>query len=268
MLPEFHVFFNDQIDNDFNTLFNALPLGREYTAAGVPGSFYGRLFPKSSMNLMHCSTSLHWLKRVPQEVTRRDSPSWNKGRITYVKSSIPVVNAFRDQFSNDLKDFLKARSVELAPGGLLAILMMARPDDTLPPDAIYMQMFECLGDALVDAVKEGVIGEDLADSFNIPIFIPSKSEVKEVISSNNSLSIEMFQEIHYPKIPKTPGHSQMLSIHGRAILEGIVSEHFGPKLTDEIFERYPKKLKSFIETPYCARIDKQVNLFLLLKRRG
>ena len=37
-LPEFQVFFNDHILNDFNTLFSSLPPNREYYAAGVPGS--------------------------------------------------------------------------------------------------------------------------------------------------------------------------------------------------------------------------------------
>ncbi|KAG7973767.1 hypothetical protein I3843_06G013500 [Carya illinoinensis] len=41
--PEFHVFFNDHVGNDFNTLFKTLPFDRQYMAAGVPGSFHGRL---------------------------------------------------------------------------------------------------------------------------------------------------------------------------------------------------------------------------------
>ena len=42
---EFQVFFNDVTANDFNTLFKTLPSYRKYLAAGVPGTFYGRLFP-------------------------------------------------------------------------------------------------------------------------------------------------------------------------------------------------------------------------------
>jgi len=39
-LPEFQVFFNDHVSNDFNTLFASLPLDRQYYAAAVAGSFY------------------------------------------------------------------------------------------------------------------------------------------------------------------------------------------------------------------------------------
>ncbi|XP_059281478.1 loganic acid O-methyltransferase-like isoform X2 [Lycium ferocissimum] len=40
-IPEFQVFFNDHITNDFNTLFQSLPVDRSYYAFGVPGSFHG-----------------------------------------------------------------------------------------------------------------------------------------------------------------------------------------------------------------------------------
>ncbi|XP_028804076.1 probable S-adenosylmethionine-dependent methyltransferase At5g37970 [Neltuma alba] len=41
---EFQVFFNDHVDNDFNTLFKFFPEDKKYYAAAVPGSFHGRLF--------------------------------------------------------------------------------------------------------------------------------------------------------------------------------------------------------------------------------
>lgn len=62
--PEFQVFFNDHVDNDFNILFRTLPPARKYFAAGVPGSFYSRVFPKASLHFVHCSYALHWLSKV------------------------------------------------------------------------------------------------------------------------------------------------------------------------------------------------------------
>ena len=70
-LPELQVFFNDQDSNDFNTLFKTLPSNRKYFAAGVPGSFYGRLFPRSSLYFIHSSASLNWISKVPKEITDR-----------------------------------------------------------------------------------------------------------------------------------------------------------------------------------------------------
>lgn len=167
-LPEFQVFFNDHVANDFNTLFKAFPNDRTYMAAGVPGSFHGRLFPKASMNLMHSSFAVQWLTRVPQEVTKEVSPAWNKGRITYARSeSSKVEEAYAAQFARDMKAFFTARSAELADDGLLAILMPCRPEPSLPSESTLMNILECLGDALADMVKEVKARLKLSTNINL-----------------------------------------------------------------------------------------------------
>lgn len=76
--PEFSAFFSDLPSNDFNTLFQLLPPHggdsmeeclasdnhRSYFAAGVPGSFYRRLFPAKSVDVFYSAFSLHWLSQV------------------------------------------------------------------------------------------------------------------------------------------------------------------------------------------------------------
>ena len=77
-LPQCQVFFNDLPTSDFNSLFEILPslsvntdyqnekgvVDRSYFAAGVPGSFYGRLFPDKALHFVHSSFGLHWLSQV------------------------------------------------------------------------------------------------------------------------------------------------------------------------------------------------------------
>lgn len=66
---ELEVFFSDLPSNDFNTLFRSLDekvkgSSRKYFAAGVPGSFYKRLFPKGELHVVVTMSALQWLSQV------------------------------------------------------------------------------------------------------------------------------------------------------------------------------------------------------------
>ncbi|XP_060195213.1 loganic acid O-methyltransferase-like [Lycium barbarum] len=109
-IPEFQVFFNDHVTNDFNTLFQSLPVDKSYYASGVPGSFHGRLLPSRSIHFAHSSCTIHWLSKCPEELLDDKSPAWNKGLIHYVgASNIEVVNAYVAQFEKDMEMFFKRK---------------------------------------------------------------------------------------------------------------------------------------------------------------
>ena len=152
--PEFQVFFNDQASNDFNQLFTTLPPERRYFASGVPGSFYGRLFPSASLHFVYASHSLQMLSTVPKEVTDRRSPAWNKGRIHYSNSTNEVVKAYEAQYAKDMESFLKARAEEIVQGGLLAFVVPGRPNGAPHSEAFGNRTAELLGSCLIDMVNK------------------------------------------------------------------------------------------------------------------
>lgn len=87
-VPDFLVLFNDHASNDFNTLFASLPPDRPYYAAGVPGSFHGRLFPEASLHVVHSAHPLPWLGKLPEELLDANSPAYNKGRVYYIGAPV------------------------------------------------------------------------------------------------------------------------------------------------------------------------------------
>ncbi|GMN38692.1 hypothetical protein TIFTF001_007921 [Ficus carica] len=263
----FQVFFNDQFTNDFNTLFNSLPPNRNYYACGIPGSFHGLLFPESSIHFIHCSYSLHWLSKVPEQVRDRNSLAWNKGRIHYTNASKHVVEAYASQFAMDMMSFLRARAEELVVGGLMALLVPAVPDVLLPSDTTNGTEKDLLGSCLMDMTKTGLLREEQVDNFNLPMYYTSQSELKAIIERDEHFSIEKMEKLNNPKKHVQMPTVQMRVLYLRAALEGLLVKHFGAEIMDELFKRFSEKVaeSSFFLNP---ENQKSIVLFVLLKRNS
>ncbi|XP_059654706.1 loganic acid O-methyltransferase-like [Cornus florida] len=152
--PEFQVFFNDHASNDFNTLFASLPHDRQYFAAGVPGSFYGRLFPESSLHFVYSSSALHWLSKSPEGLLDKNSQAWNKGKIYCTSASEEVANAYAAQFTEDMKIFRNARAKEIVAGGMMVVLMPGSSDDIHYSQRSVGLLIDFFGSVLMDMVNE------------------------------------------------------------------------------------------------------------------
>ncbi|KAK2978456.1 hypothetical protein RJ640_023714 [Escallonia rubra] len=239
---ELQVFFNDHVSNDFNTLFASLPPNRQYFAAGVPGSFYDRLFPASYLHIVHSSYALQWLSKVPDELLDKNSLAWNKGRIHYTSASDVVANAYLSQFEKDMEIFLNARAKEIVVGGMMVLITLGRPDDTCRSELPVGLQFDAFGSSLMDMMNAGIVDEALVDSFNVPIYSATSNEMAELIGKNGCFSI-VRMELTTAKLKMgVPVSPQGMVMHLRTGMEGLLTKHFGSEIIDELFERTSQKM--------------------------
>ncbi|KAI7995257.1 Loganic acid O-methyltransferase [Camellia lanceoleosa] len=271
-IPEFQVLFNDLPTNDFNTLFtSSLPSENNYFVAAVPGSFHGRLFPESSLHIVHCSCGLHWLSKVPEEILNKDSPAWNKGKIYYTSASDQVADAYASQFDRDVDNFLNARAVEMVSGGLMLLLTIAAADGVSRSEMPQGWVHDAFGSSLMDMAKEGLISEAKVDSFNVPIYIVRPNDMVRAVERNGCFSIERMQLTDPLLKIDEPLDMHASVTHTRAALGGLIAKHFGiekhfeSEIMDEMFDRFDKKAVVF--STMEPRYKKNIVLFVTLKRK-
>ncbi|KAK6921661.1 SAM dependent carboxyl methyltransferase [Dillenia turbinata] len=238
---EFQVFFNDLVTNDFNMLLTSLPSERRYYAAAVPGSFHGILFPRTSLHFAYSSCALHWMSKLPDEVTDEGSPAWNNGRIFYIGAPNEVLEAYSSQFAKDMDSFLSARAHELVSGGLMALIVPAFPDGVLSLQTTNATEIQLLESCLVDMAKIGIVSEVEVDSFNLPAYYTSPKELKIVIEKNGDFTIERLETLKNPKRHIAMPNLRARTMFWRALIEGMIDKHFGEGVADELFNRYSTK---------------------------
>ncbi|XP_027169672.1 monomethylxanthine methyltransferase 2-like [Coffea eugenioides] len=263
--PSIEVFLNDLEGNDFNNVFRSLSKfydklekngskrGSCFVAA-TPGSFYGRLFPDHSTHFIHSSYSIHWLSQVPRELEVESGRGSNKRNICYTVTSPPGVHeAFLDQFRKDFTLFLRMRSTEMVPQGHLFLTLQGKMDENDSFDH-----WVSVGMTLNDMVMQGMIEEANLDAFNIPFYGPSMEELRSIIENENSfniLSLETFKlhwdDFYMEVFKKKPEDNyirgEYVAASLRAILEPILTSHFGDAIMDEFFRRLAKKLSEHLE---------------------
>ncbi|XP_023918347.2 indole-3-acetate O-methyltransferase 1 [Quercus suber] len=263
--PEFSAFFSDLPSNDFNTLFQLLPPlanygggsmeeclaadnHRSYFAAGVPGSFYRRLFPAKSIDVFHSAFSLHWLSQVPESVLDKRSTAYNKGRVFIHGSSESTANAYKKQFQTDLAVFLRSRSQEMKRGGSMFLVCLGRtsvdPTDHGGAGLLFGTHFQ---DAWDDLVQEGLISAEKRDNFNIPVYAPSLQDFKEVVEADGSFAINKLQVFKggSPLVVNQPDDAaevgRALANSCRSVSGVLVDAHIGDKLSEELFSRVERR---------------------------
>ncbi|KAG5108541.1 hypothetical protein AAZX31_16G120800 [Glycine max] len=283
--PEYKVFLNDLPGNDFNNIFKSLDSFKEKLCdemesgigpcyfSGVPGSFYGRVFPNQSLHFVHSSYSLQWLSKVPEGVDN------NRGNV-YIGSTSPtnVARAYYEQFQRDFSLFLKCRAEELVKGGRMVLTFLGRrSDDPSSKDGGYI--WELMATALNDMVLQGIIKEEQLDTFNIPQYTPSPSEVELEVLKEGSFASNRLEvsEVNWNAFDDwntlefESERSDTLSDGGynvaqcmRAVAEPMLVSHFGEAIIEEVFSRYQQILTDRMSKEQT----KFINVTVLLTRKA
>ncbi|KAI4297271.1 hypothetical protein L6164_037165 [Bauhinia variegata] len=265
--PEFQFFLNDLVGNDFNTIFKLLPdffkklemeKGKKFGScfiAGVPGSFYRRLFPSNSMHFFHSSFGQHWLSQVPKGLTSGGLPL-NKGNIYVTESSPPaVLRAYQEQFQEDFKLFLRLRSEELVRDGGMLLIFLGRVEtnELLSP-------FGLVGMTLHDMVLEGIVEEPKLDSFDIPFYTPTPEEVRQIIDAEGSFTLQRIEVLKIGwdadmneseedniEVFDNKMRAKFIANYMRACAEPLLTKQFGSAIMDELFLRFMNKVVQLLE---------------------
>ncbi|KAF7025853.1 hypothetical protein CFC21_038008 [Triticum aestivum] len=227
--PELCVFLNDLPDNDFTTVVKSLVTLRRINdpvvVTGVaPGSFYERLFTSSSVHLVCSSSSLHWLSKAPEVLRRNQIPAYYIDEHVRREKLPMVLEAYVQQFRKDFKHFLELRAKELVPGGQMVVSIIGRHSDGIAPFHIW----DILAQVLSLMASEGVIDKAKFDSFCVPVYGPSKEDLREIIQEDGSFFIKEFLVHDFlSDLDSALVTPSWIANQIRVVYEQIVVQHFG-----------------------------------------
>ncbi|PAN25138.1 hypothetical protein PAHAL_4G278400 [Panicum hallii] len=167
---------------------------------GVPGSYYTRLFPFQSVHLFHSSFSLHWHSQFP------DVLDGNKGN-TYIAKTTPpsVVKLYQEQKEEDIYS------------------------------GSMNYLYELLAQSLQSLVEKDLVNQKKLNSFNLPIYGASVTEVKEVVNQSGLFDIN---HIDF-------GVNIAKSI--RTVMETLLVSHFDEFMIEALFKEFASKVAEYLQ---------------------
>uniref|UniRef100_A0A0D9V4M1 Jasmonate O-methyltransferase n=1 Tax=Leersia perrieri TaxID=77586 RepID=A0A0D9V4M1_9ORYZ len=262
--PEFSVLLNDLPTNDFNTIFSRVP---EFTGklkadageepmvflSGVPGSFYGRLFPSRSVHFVCSFSSLHWLSQVPPGLSDETNGPVNRGKMFISSTSPPAVAAaYSRQFRRDFSLFLRSRAAEVVSGGRMVLAMLGRKDDkrSQHADRNTTLLWDLLSESLAVLVSRGMVEQGKLDAYDAPFYAPSVWEVEEEARREGSFAVS-YARAYEANLKSGSGDARRdgrtVAMAVRAIQEPMLGHHFGMEIIDPLFAEYTELVTAAME---------------------
>lgn len=99
---------------------------------------------------------------------------------------------------------------------------------------------------IVCLFRKGLLNEKDINSFNLPLYFPSISELEALVESESSFSLDRLEtfEVNWDMrdkdeiIKSGESSGKFIAKICRAFLEPLLASHFGNTYMDRIFERY------------------------------
>ncbi|XP_057491443.1 loganic acid O-methyltransferase-like [Actinidia eriantha] len=168
-----------------------------------------------------------------------------------------AVEAYSGQFRKDM-NFLNARALELVNGGMMIVLTL------LPNGVLYSETTLGMGMRFLDRAsktwprQEECVRREWTHSTCLSIQI--------VRMANGYFQIVRIEKLDYPMGDEKNRDPRLCARHFRAVIEGVVEDHFGKEIVEELFDRLTKKLEGnmfIFDQKYCQ----EAQYLVFLRRR-
>ncbi|KAL7185961.1 hypothetical protein ACSBR2_027838 [Camellia fascicularis] len=218
--------------------------------------------PNAFMPIWNVIESIHTMCRqlnhkppalqVPKGLTSELGIPLNKGNIYIAKTSPPgVCKAYLDQFEKDLTAFLRSRSEETIPGGLMVLIFVGRNEDPDYFTRFVPNIWELFGMILNDMVIERLIEASKPDSFNMPLYTPSAEEAQRVIQREGLFSLRRLETFKLRWDANIDNVNKGLVFdkyaRGKAVGESILVSQFVEAIMDDLLDRLTKKVAEYLD---------------------
>jgi hypothetical protein len=186
------VYHEDLPQSDFNTLAATIAkadVGDRVYFRMIPKSFYERLFPSQTVDLVTSMITLHWVSSIPCSLP--GTLVFCGDREYMATTSDPhlspdVLQAWRKQAESDLVNFFALRACELRGGGQLVVSMVGGPgvvcDKGDGQRLNFAQLFDC-----ASLVVTGVLSTGDANRLAFGAYLRSLEDVEAAVSQVKDL---------------------------------------------------------------------------------
>lgn len=287
--PDIQYFLTDLPTNDVNTLFQQLEgwkttvtadVGKFYPAA-VAGSFFQRCFPPGSLHVVISTWALHYLSQVPDAVTDKASAAYTKHRAFIHKGPPAMVEAYAQLSKQNLRQFFSARAEEVASGGLVVLYFPARVDDEHPRNQFqpHLEMKAPFGTLFEETWRtlamEGTISEELWNSFNVPCYGASVSEVRAAINSTDAFHIKHMkvEELYYldeeeeKQLMRDPeAYARFCTKFVEPVMRSYIQNHIGQEGAEKFFQRLTQLTVDAVREKHTTRLALPCMLVVLIRK--